>query len=153
MKQLAARDWEDLLQVCSSDGRAGYKRVTSILWQCIIPAFEGLLPDDHGNRVLNLLFIFAYWHSLVKLRIHTDRNLAILDRWTVMLGEECRKFCDKTCAAIHTLELRREYEARPRERPHLRLVKHERKLRERRQQAQNRRGQPQLLYAMQVGSP
>ncbi|KAJ6619167.1 hypothetical protein B0H10DRAFT_1794003 [Mycena sp. CBHHK59/15] len=52
MKKMAARNYEDLLQ-------------------CAIPVFEGLLPEPHNNTVLNLLFTFAEWHVLAKLRMHT----------------------------------------------------------------------------------
>ena len=82
--------------------------------QCAIPTFEGLLQDAHGERVLDLLFVFAYWHSFAKLRLHTDRTLQILDTWTSVLGHECRRFSAETCEVIQTYELQREYRARKR---------------------------------------
>lgn len=82
--------------------------------KCAIPAFEALLPDDHDSRALDLLFTFAYWHSLAKLRLHTDTTLSILDEWTSILGHECRRFASETCDVIHTKELQREYESRKR---------------------------------------
>ncbi|KAJ3524296.1 hypothetical protein NMY22_g11058 [Coprinellus aureogranulatus] len=95
MKQLAARDYEDILQ-------------------CSIPAFEGLIPGEHGRRVESLLFVFAHWHSLAKLKIHTDDTLALLDEWTVILGAESRLFVNETCSAFETRELKREYQSRKR---------------------------------------
>lgn len=63
---------------------------------------------------MDLLFTFAYWHSLVKLRLHTDSTLGILDHWTTVLGEECRHFSIETCQSIQTKELQREYESQKR---------------------------------------
>ncbi|OBZ68473.1 hypothetical protein A0H81_11674 [Grifola frondosa] len=56
LKQLAAHDYEDILQM-----------------QCSIPAFEGLLPEPHNKVLMDLLFVFAQWHGLAKLRMHTDK--------------------------------------------------------------------------------
>ncbi|KAF6752551.1 hypothetical protein DFP72DRAFT_1011401 [Ephemerocybe angulata] len=95
MKQFAARDFEDLLQ-------------------CAIPAFEGLLPEPHNRHVMALLFIFAEWHGLAKLRLHTDHTLTLLECQTVSLGEAMRRFVNETCTAIATSELKREYQARKR---------------------------------------
>ncbi|KAJ3530549.1 hypothetical protein NMY22_g8529 [Coprinellus aureogranulatus] len=95
MKQLAARDFEDLLQ-------------------CAIPAFEGLLPSPHNKRVVQLLFTFGRWHGFAKLRLHTDHTLEILDQLTSQLGEEMRSFVEKTCTKFETKELTREYQARKR---------------------------------------
>ncbi|THG93149.1 hypothetical protein EW026_g8011 [Hermanssonia centrifuga] len=60
MKKLAARDWEDMLQVA-------------------IPVFEGLLDADqsHNRLVLDLLFELARWHALAKLRMHTDSTFEV----------------------------------------------------------------------------
>lgn len=62
--------------------------------------------------MLDLLFIFAHWHSLVKMRLHTDQTLDILDNLTTALGESAREFMLKTCGVFETRELQREYEAR-----------------------------------------
>ncbi|TEB25371.1 hypothetical protein FA13DRAFT_1756603 [Coprinellus micaceus] len=93
MKQFAAREYEDILQ-------------------CAIPVFEGLFPEEHNDRVLNLLFTFAHWHSLLKLRLHTDHTLDILDDLTTTLGEDAREFMSETCGAFETRELEKEYNAR-----------------------------------------
>jgi hypothetical protein len=54
----------------------------------------------------------AHWHSLAKLRLHTDITLAAMDRITVLLGEKLRQFQKKTCSAFATRELNRERDAR-----------------------------------------
>ncbi|TEB27708.1 hypothetical protein FA13DRAFT_1634250 [Coprinellus micaceus] len=95
MKQLAARDWEDLLQ-------------------CSYAAFEGLLPPPHNARLMGVLFLFSEWHGLAKLRLHTNHTLAILDTLTTELGDVIRGFVEKTCSKFDTKELTREYQARKR---------------------------------------
>jgi hypothetical protein len=83
-------------------------------YQCIIPVFDGLLPEPHNSSILRLLFTCAHWHGLAKLRLHTDSTLCILDETTVSIGTEFRAFTAKTCAAFDTRELSREVEARKR---------------------------------------
>ncbi|KAH7916926.1 hypothetical protein BV22DRAFT_1027224 [Leucogyrophana mollusca] len=95
MRRLAARDYEDLLQ-------------------CSIPAFDGLLPEPHNKRVLTLLYRFAEWHALAKLRMHTDSSLAILQDVTSKFCKELRRFRDETCSAFQTVELPKEQDARRR---------------------------------------
>jgi hypothetical protein len=75
---------------------------------------EGLLPAPHGDRLLRLLYVFAQWHGLAKLRLHTEHTVALLDDCTTQLGQELREFVDKTCSTIATKELAREYAARTR---------------------------------------
>lgn len=82
--------------------------------KCAIPVFEGLLPEPHNTTVLNLLFIIAHWHSLAKLRMHTDVTIQRLDDLTSDLGYHLRRFESETCSAYHTYELKREMEARQR---------------------------------------
>lgn len=94
--------------------RSNIPHVQHCTTQCAIAAFEGLIPPEHGDRVQDLLFIFAHWHALAKLKLHTDDTLSLLDDWTVMLGSESRSFVDKTCSAFETRELKREYQARKR---------------------------------------
>ncbi|KAJ3515408.1 hypothetical protein NMY22_g14461 [Coprinellus aureogranulatus] len=95
LKQLAARNYEDILQ-------------------CSLAVFEGLFPGDHDLHVQDLLFAMAHWHALAKLRMHTDQTLDVLDQWTTVLGEDSRKFVNSTCLKFPTKELQREYEARKR---------------------------------------
>ena len=82
--------------------------------QCAIPVFDGLLLEPHNQRILDLLFVAAHWHSLAKLRMHTDPSLEILDNITVSLGEQLQLFQQKTCSVFPTRELRREAETRQR---------------------------------------
>ncbi|KAG2055078.1 hypothetical protein BDR06DRAFT_882859, partial [Suillus hirtellus] len=60
MKRLVARDFEDILQ-------------------CAIPVFEGLFPASHDMVVQSLLFRFAQWHALTKLRIHSESTLSFFE--------------------------------------------------------------------------
>jgi len=107
MKNLAARDWEDMLQ-------------------CTMPVFEGLLPegqagsvDDESGCLLDLLFIFATWHGLAKLRIHTDSTLQLLEWATTALGKQFRHFKSMVCSRYDTKELTREAAARARQKVRL----------------------------------
>ncbi|KII90776.1 hypothetical protein PLICRDRAFT_697259 [Plicaturopsis crispa FD-325 SS-3] len=95
MKKLAARDFEDILQCC-------------------IPCFEGLLPAPHDESVADLLYLATYWHSLAKLRMHTDSSLKVLDKVTVAFGQAIRHFADVTCPAFDTVETDAEYASRGR---------------------------------------
>ena len=79
-----------------------------------MPAFENLFPDLHNTQVMKLLFLLAHWHSLAKLRLHTDETLTVFEKVTICLGEELCTFTKVTCAAFSTKELRREAEARKR---------------------------------------
>jgi hypothetical protein len=83
-------------------------------FQCAIPVFDGLLPEPHNHRVLELLFVMAHWHSLAKFRLHTDITLAAMDSITSLLGNKLRLFQSKTCSAFSTRELNRERDARVR---------------------------------------
>jgi hypothetical protein len=113
LKKLAARDYEDLLQViicgCKVD-----RTVLTYFWQCAMAVFEGLLPEPHNSNIQRLLFTCAHWHGLAKLRMHTDQTLEILDDVTVQLGAGFRAFKAKTCASYATRELQREAKARKR---------------------------------------
>jgi hypothetical protein len=54
--------------------------------QCAIPVFKGLLPGEHNEILLDLLFELAMWHALGKLRLHTETTLHFLDNSTTRLG-------------------------------------------------------------------
>ncbi|KAG6914252.1 hypothetical protein DXG01_001450 [Tephrocybe rancida] len=96
LKKMAARDYEDLLQ-------------------CIIPVFDGLLPDENLNTsVINLLFQMAHWHGLAKLRLHSSFTMDLLDLKTTVLGDALRNFKQEVCPKFATRELRREAAARER---------------------------------------
>lgn len=63
---------------------------------------------------MKLLFTFGNWHSLAKLRLHTDKTLDLLDVKTALIGKELRAFVNKTCSAFDTRELAQEAQARKR---------------------------------------
>ncbi|KAH9955650.1 hypothetical protein BC827DRAFT_1320420 [Russula dissimulans] len=92
MKQLAARDYEDLLQ-------------------CSIPAFEGILDEPHNSQLMKLLYWTAEWHAFAKLQMHSDSTLAHLELLTKEFGLLMRQFCDVTCSQFQTTELPREVAA------------------------------------------
>ncbi|PBK62343.1 hypothetical protein ARMSODRAFT_895705, partial [Armillaria solidipes] len=85
MKKLATRDFEDLLQ-------------------CAIPIFEGLLPEPFNGLLLTLLYRVAEWHTLAKLRMHTEQSLSWLDTSTQIFGRLMRQFRDQT-SHFDTVEL------------------------------------------------
>lgn len=84
----------------------------TISFQCAIPAFEGLFPASHDVIVQTILYRFAQWHALAKLRIHSDSTLGFLDETFKVLSKQLRKFRDITCTAFTTLELPKEKAAR-----------------------------------------
>jgi len=95
MKQLTARDYEDLLQ-------------------CSIPIFEDLLDEPHNKCVMKLLYQTAEWHALAKLRMHRDTSLERLRHLTKEFGTLMRQFRDQTCLHFNTVELPYEVSARNR---------------------------------------
>ncbi|KJA19627.1 hypothetical protein HYPSUDRAFT_143405, partial [Hypholoma sublateritium FD-334 SS-4] len=95
MKKMAARNYEDLLQ-------------------CAIPVFDGLLDPEHDRAISTLLFTVAEWHTLAKLRMHTDLTLGWLHECTATLGKQLRRFQSYTCSFFDTRELPSEEAARSR---------------------------------------
>ncbi|KAG5634352.1 hypothetical protein H0H81_002284 [Sphagnurus paluster] len=95
LKKLAARDFEDILQCC-------------------IPCFDGLFPEPHNQTIMDLLYIMAYFHSLSKLRMHTNSSLQELRNTTETLGAALRFFANETCRHFKTYETDGEYQARTR---------------------------------------
>ncbi|KAG8703740.1 hypothetical protein FRC08_002657 [Ceratobasidium sp. 394] len=73
MSRLAARDFEDILQCCG-------------------PVFKGLLPEACDDQAQKLLYLFAQWHGLAKLRLHTEATLKLLKQATTQFGEAIREF-------------------------------------------------------------
>jgi hypothetical protein len=63
---------------------------------------------------MDLLFELSTWHSLAKLRLHTDSTLDALTNSTTRLGVVLRKFESITCADFVTSELPSEEAARGR---------------------------------------
>lgn len=54
--------------------------------QCCIPVFEGLLPEACEDAAQKLLFVFAEWHGLAKLWVHTGTLLTIMKVLRTDLG-------------------------------------------------------------------
>ena len=113
MKRLAGHDFEDLLQVRDPNGFNDRILITAL--QCIIPCIEGLFPKPHNTSVIELLFIFATWHALAKLHVHTDTSLRLLDTATTALGNALRYFVRVTCPEFDTFETNPEYTKRQRQ--------------------------------------
>ena len=67
--------------------------------------FDGLLPAEHDQILLDLLFELATWHSLAKLRLHTESMVTSHEASTNRLGVALRKFASFTCEAFDTREL------------------------------------------------
>ena len=112
---MAARNYEDFLQVRTSLECVLAVAESPPKLQTVIPVFEGLLPEPHNQTILQLLFHLAHWHGLAKLRMHSEKTLDILDTLTQTLGENFRFFQGKTCAAFGTKELQWEADKRYRE--------------------------------------
>jgi hypothetical protein len=64
--------------------------------------------------VRKLLFELNTWHSLAKLRLHTETTIKDLEHSTTRLGAVLRKFQKKVCSAYKTSELPSEEAARVR---------------------------------------
>lgn len=74
--------------------------------------FEGLFPAQHDTIIQSLLYRFAQWHALAKLRTHSESTLGFLDDTFKKLSRQLRRFCDFTCATFETVELPKEKAAR-----------------------------------------
>jgi hypothetical protein len=111
MKKLAARDFEDILQVSMILRSFCIPAIQFFRCQCCIPCFESLLPAPHNDYVLRLLYLASYWHSLAKLRLHSETTLKVLDNVTVLFARALRHFKDVTCPCFNTVETEREYSA------------------------------------------
>lgn len=111
MKKLAARNFEDLLQVC--------KLILGLVshtyhFQCSIPVFDGLFDSSNNTIIMDLLFELSTWHGLAKLRLHTESTVRALENSTTRLGIILRKFQSTTCAEFVTRDLPSEEAARGR---------------------------------------
>lgn len=115
MKKLAARNFEDLLQVSRRRAHQPFPRMTDSVSQCAIPVFEGLLPGRHNDIVLTLIFRLAEWHALAKLRMATETTRGHMGKTTVQVGKELRRFRDDTCADFTTVALPKEEAAHSRQ--------------------------------------
>jgi hypothetical protein len=90
------------------------RNVANVWMQCIMPCIDGLLPEPHNTTVLSMLFILDTWHSLAKLRMHTDSSLKLLDDTTTCLGIALRYFTRVTCPEFSTKETTAEFNKRKR---------------------------------------
>ena len=73
-----------------------------------------MFDSPHNESILELLYLAAYWHSLAKLRMHTDTSLQVLDNVTVHFAKQLRYFASVTCLQFPTVETDGEYAARQR---------------------------------------
>lgn len=73
--------------------------------QCALPAFEGLLPSEDNEIVMDLLFVLAMWHGLAKFRIHTEATVGLLEDATTAMGSAIRRFKRTTCETYFTKEI------------------------------------------------
>ncbi|KAG1770346.1 hypothetical protein EV702DRAFT_1202394 [Suillus placidus] len=92
MKRLAARDFEDILQVLAP--------YLTIFYFAYWPLSS------------SLLYRFAQWHALAKLRIHSESTLDFLEETFKKLSRQLQKFRDCTCTAFSMVELLKEKAAR-----------------------------------------
>ena len=112
MKKLAARDFEDILQVRLLEF---FHQRSADIMQCIIPVIEGLLPTQKDeNEILDLIFLLATWHAYAKLRLHTDNTLNSFEALMRPLGAALRNFGGKFSDRFETKELPKETDARKR---------------------------------------
>ena len=112
MTKLAARDFEDLLQVCKHADVHISVKLTCL--QCSIPVFELLLPAPQNKILMDVLFELCTWHALAKLRLHTKATTRDLKTSTRRLGFVLRDFKEVVCAAYATKDLPSEEAARGR---------------------------------------
>jgi hypothetical protein len=63
---------------------------------------------------MELIYVFATFHGLAKLHLHTDATLTYLDNATTALGQHIRWFEKITAASFATTELPREQASRGR---------------------------------------
>lgn len=63
---------------------------------------------------MKLLYCFAEWHALAKLRMHTSATMDLLEGLTKSLGKQLRQFRDSAVTDFPTFELPREAAARQR---------------------------------------
>ncbi|KAK7054049.1 hypothetical protein R3P38DRAFT_2500851 [Favolaschia claudopus] len=97
---------------------SGLKKMAAWNYQCILvcllPVVEGLLPDAHNDEILDVVFSLAEWHTLGKLKMHTDTSLGWLRTATKELGRMLRRFQRVVCPYYDTRELPSEQAARGR---------------------------------------
>ncbi|KAG8733626.1 hypothetical protein FRC10_012231 [Ceratobasidium sp. 414] len=95
MGRTAAHDFKDVLQCCA-------------------PAFKGLLPKECDQPAQSLLFLYAEWHGLAKLCLHTTASLKIFKTITSRLGTALQNFV-KITKNMEVHETPKEYAHRKRQ--------------------------------------
>ncbi|KAK7037071.1 hypothetical protein R3P38DRAFT_3480997 [Favolaschia claudopus] len=97
---------------------SGLKKMAAWNYQCILvcllPVIEGLLPDPHNDEIMDVVFSLAEWHTLAKLKMHTDTSVGWLRTATKELGRMLRRFQRVVCPYYDTRELPSEQAARGR---------------------------------------
>jgi hypothetical protein len=112
MKKLAARDYEDILQVSTIEIFKNMALDFCPHFQDAIPVVDGLLEEPYNSMILTVLYRLAEWHALAKLRMHTEHTLQQLERSTTILGKELRRFRDESLKSFNCQELPKETAAR-----------------------------------------
>ena len=82
--------------------------------QCAIPVVEGLLREPYNSEILDILFTLGEWHTLAKLKLHTDATLNLLALANKGVGRLLRRFKRVTCPNFATKELPSEEASRGR---------------------------------------
>ncbi len=114
--KLAARDYEDRLQVCC--GMNASELALTLSLQCFMPVFEGLLKSKADNRMaLDLIFDLATLHALGKLRMHVPKTIEALGTAASNVGTSTCVFISKVCSKYATVELPKELAAQGRRKP------------------------------------
>jgi hypothetical protein len=112
MKRLAGYHHEDILQVSLR------RELATVEWplttiQCSMPTFDGLFERiDYNDIVQDLLYVLAFFHALIKLRLQTEESVEAVRAATPVLGSELRRFKADMCDEITTKETPRERAAR-----------------------------------------
>ncbi|KAJ7742183.1 hypothetical protein DFH07DRAFT_964704 [Mycena maculata] len=81
---------------------------------CAIPVIDGLLPEPWNSEILDLFFVLAEWHSLAKLKLHTESSIPLLRKANKEMGRLLRCFKNTICPQFSTKELPSEQAARGR---------------------------------------
>jgi len=88
--------------------------VLNVQIQCIMPCIDGLLPEPYNETILSMLFVLGTWHSLAKLRMHTDSLLKLLNDVTTCLGVTLQYFTWVMCPEFAMKETATEFNKRKR---------------------------------------
>lgn len=72
------------------------------------------MPSPDNERILALLYVMAYWHSLAKMRMHTESSVKLLDAVYTVMGSHLRHFEQVICPRYVTKETQKEYAKRVR---------------------------------------